>query len=140
MEAHSKQTSTLIFLFAIFVLLAFFLGSWLYKIYLQQTEYSKEQTVAAIECGRFYFHIVDNTVSYDNGTLHFEVENTIGEPIRELTIESALETRTLNVSGLIPGAMVPISTDIRITDWVHVYPRYCRGLNWKNLSFLPNTS
>ncbi len=138
MEARSQKVSTLIFLFSIFVLLAFFLGSWLYNIYLDQTQYSKEQTISAIECGRFYFQIDEQSVGYVDGILTFDIENTIGTPIRELTIESALETRDLNVSGLIPGAMVPISVDIRLTDWIQIYPKYCRGLNFKNLTFMPN--
>ena len=137
MEARSRKISTMIFLFAIFMLLAFFLGSWLYRIYLEQTQYSKEKTIAAVECGRFYFLIDENTVSYTNGTLHFAIENTVGTPITQLTVETALETQNLNITGLMSGAMVPVSTKIQITDWAHVYPRYCRGLNWKNLTFMP---
>lgn len=138
MVERSKKFSTLIFLFAIFVVLAAFLGSWLYNIYQDQTQYSKEQTMSAVECGRFYFNVKPEDVSYDNGTLTLLVENTIGQEIKQLTVESALETHKLNVTGLINGAMVPVKVGIRMTDWIYVYPSQCRGINFKNISFLPN--
>lgn len=138
MEKRSKKISTLIFLFAIFILLAVFLGSWLYRIYLEQTKYSQEQTLSAVDCGRYYFKIPEDMVEYKNGTLTFMIENTIGKEIKQLVVESALETQRKNMTGLISGAMVPVEVDMRFTDWIYVYPKGCRGINFKNISFLPN--
>ncbi|HII72232.1 TPA: hypothetical protein HA265_05755 [Candidatus Woesearchaeota archaeon] len=138
MESKSRKMSTLIFMFAIFVLLAAFLGSWLYRIYKEQTTYSQEQTLAAVDCGRFYYQVDSESVSYKDGVLFFLIENTIGKEITSLTLETALETKHFNMTGLTPGAMVPVNQSIRMTTWVWVYPTSCRGINFKNISFQPN--
>ncbi|MFC1723308.1 hypothetical protein ACFL0V_04165 [Nanoarchaeota archaeon] len=135
MDGRGKKVSTLIFLFALFMLLAVILGAWLFKIYQEQTKWSDTQTVDAVDCGRYYYQIGD--ITYHNGTLSFMFENTVGKPIKEITIESAIEKRSVNMS-LNADEAIPISVPLQLTDWVFVYPSACRGFNFKNISFLPN--
>ncbi len=137
MNPKSKKFSTMIFLVALFFLLSVLVGAWLYKIFKEQTSYSNDQTLATIDCGRYYFYIPENSVKYQNGTLEFDIENTLGKEIEQLTLRTALEKKTLNMTGLTQGTKVPVKTPIAMTDWVYVYPDACDGVNYKNISFLP---
>jgi len=136
-EARSRKMSTLIFLFAVFILLAIFTGSWMYKMFKDQTAYSEQKTLATVECGRYYFSIRPESVLYENGTLYFEIENTLGADIKMVTVESKAESRELDLGGLSQGTVLPVSVQIGVSEWVLVYPKGCRGVNFRNLTFLP---
>jgi K+-transporting ATPase A subunit len=133
-ERRSRRISTLIFLFAIFILLAVFTGAWIYRVYKQQTAYSEARTLATVECGKYYFGIDPKTVSYEDGVLYFEIENTLGADIRTIVVQGVDERREVNIS-LVQGMIMPVSLQIAVADWVMVYPEGCEGINFKNISF-----
>ena len=133
-ERRSRKISVLIFLFAIFVLLVVMTASWIYKVYVEQTAYSEKRTFATIECGRYYFDIKPESVEYENGTLYFEVRNTLGKDISSLVVESSTESKMVSVD-LTQGSVQPVSLPIKVAGWVMVYPEGCEGVNFRNLSF-----
>jgi hypothetical protein len=128
-----KKISTLIFLFAIFIMLAVFTGGWIYRMYVQQTAFSEQSTFDTVECGRYYFNIDPESVLYDNRTLYFEIENSIGAAIDSLVIESAAEKKQISIR-LDQGVLQPVTLPIEAEAWVLVYPRGCRSGNFKNIS------
>ncbi|MBN1544354.1 hypothetical protein JW898_02725 [Candidatus Woesearchaeota archaeon] len=138
-ESRSKKISVLIFLFAIFILLVVVTGSWLYRMYTEQTAYSESRTLATVECSRYYYSIDPGSVLYENGTLYFEISNTLGADISTIVVESTGGQKEVDVSGLGQGATFPVSVRIDVVEWAVVYPSGCKGVNFKNLSFEPNT-
>jgi hypothetical protein len=136
-EARSRKISLLIFLFAVFILLAVFTGSWLYRMFKEQTAYSEQKTLATVECGRYYFTIKPESVLYENGTLYFEIENTLGADMNVINVESMAANKEVDLGGLGQGTVLPVSLQIDVSEWVLVYPKGCRGVNFKNLTFLP---
>lgn len=135
-DGRSKKISVIIFLFAIFILLVGFTGSWLFRMYSEQTAYSESRTLATVECSRYYFTVPPQSVLYENGTLYFEVTNTLGADINTLVIECASESKEIEVN-VGRGITVPVSVPINLVEWALVYPQGCRGVNFKNLSFEP---
>ena len=137
-EARSKRVSLLIFLFAVFILLAVFTGSWIYKMFKEQTAFSEKKTLATIDCGRYYFNIIPESVLYESGVLYFEIENTLGADIKSIVVKSASEEKEVDLGGLGQGAVMPVSMNITLTDWALIYPKGCDGVNFRNISFNPN--
>lgn len=135
-DRRSKKISVLIFLFAIFVLLVVMTGSWIYRVYRDQTAYSEQKTFAAIECGRYYFDIKPETVSYEDGELYFELRNTLGKDIETIVVESSTEQKEVRVD-LSQGTVQPVSLPLEVRGWVLIYPSGCEGVNFRNLSFEP---
>jgi hypothetical protein len=133
-ERRSRKISTILFLFAIFILLAVFTGTWIYRMYLEQTRYSEEKTLATVECGKYYFSIDPKTVNYEAGTLYFEIENTLGAEIATIVVQSANDRNEVNIS-LGQGTVMPVSIPMEVVEWVMVYPKGCSGINFKNISF-----
>ena len=133
-ERRSNKISVLIFLFAIFLLLVAVTASWIYKIYNEQTAYSEARTIATIECGRYYYDIKEETVSYDTGTLYFEVGNNLGKDIDSIMVKSRTETKEITID-LGRGTVQPVSVPIEVSGWVMVYPVGCEGINFRNISF-----
>lgn len=136
-DRRSKKVSVLIFLFAIFIMLVAFTGGWLYKMYSEQTAYSEASTLATVECSRFYYRIHQESVSYENGTLYFEIENTLGADIDTIVVQSMNEEKQVDVY-LTQGIVQPVSLPIEVVEWVTIYPVGCEGVNFQNLSFQPN--
>jgi flagellar basal body-associated protein FliL len=139
-EARSKKVSVLIFLFAIFILLAVFTAVWLYNMYKQQTSFSERQTLATVECGRYYFAIDPKSVLYENSTLYFEIENTLGADINAIMVKSATQEKEVALNGLSQGTVMPVSVPLEVAEWVLVYPKGCAGVNFRNITFLPRTT
>ncbi|MBW2996716.1 hypothetical protein KY349_00075 [Candidatus Woesearchaeota archaeon] len=135
-DPRSKKISVLIFLFAIFIMLVVVTAGWIYRMYTEQTAYSEERTLATFECSRYYYVIHPDTVSYVDGTLYFEIENTLGSDIPSIMVESAVETKEVSI-GLTQGIAQPVSLEMVVEDWVLVYPRGCKDVNFKNLTFEP---
>jgi hypothetical protein len=133
-ERQAHKYAVMFFLLAVFILLAAVTAAWLYKVYTEQTTFSEKKTLATVECGRYYFSIDENTVAYHNGTLYFEIENTLGAEIKDIIVESSTETKELNMT-LAQGMIQPVSLPMEFDAWVLVYPRGCEGINFKNITF-----
>lgn len=136
-DRKSKKISVIIFLFAIFVLLVAFSASWIYKIYKEQTAFSEQNTLSTVECSKYYYFIDPDAVEYYNGTLSFNIKNTLGREIETIVVESASETKEFNIY-LGQGMTQPVSSDFIIDGWFLVYPKDCRNVNFRNISFEPN--
>ncbi|NQU79001.1 hypothetical protein HQ545_04495 [Candidatus Woesearchaeota archaeon] len=134
MDRTSRKISLVIFLAVIFILLVLFTAVWVYSMVVEQTAYSSRETLVAVECGRYYFDIPASSVSYNNMTLNFDIKNTIGSIIETIVVESAGEVKDV-VIMLDQRSMQPVTVDIAVVDYVIVYPKGCRGLNFKNISF-----
>lgn len=135
-DTRSNKRNVLIFLFSIAILLIVMTASWTFRVYQDQTAFSEQRTLATIECGRYYFDIKPESVSYDNGTLYFEIENTLGKDIDNIVVESSTERQEINIA-LSQGMVQPVSLPIKVTGWVLVYPVGCEDVNFRNLSFEP---
>jgi hypothetical protein len=139
-DRRSKKLSVLIFLFAIFILLVAVTASWIYRMYRSETEYSERSTLATVECGKYYYKINPDSVLYENKTLYFEIENTLGADIDAIVVESMTEKKEFTLGGLSQGTVYPVSLELDIVEWVLVYPSGCGGVNFQNLSFEPRTT
>jgi len=135
-ESKSHKIAVMVFLVAIFVLLAVFTATWIYKMYTEQTALTERNTLATINCGKYYYSIDPRTVTYDNGTLYLELENTIGAGFDYVMLQSSMDKKEVKVS-LTQGMIQPVSVPISLDTWVLVYPKGCEGINFKNLSFEP---
>ena len=136
-DSRSKKMSVLIFLFGIFVVLVAVTAGWLYKMYTEQTAFSEASTLATVECSKYYFRVQADSVSYENGTLYFEIESTLGSDIDSIVVQSMNEKKQVDVY-LTQGIVQPVSLPIEVVEWVMVSPVGCEGVNFKNLSFAPN--
>ncbi|MFC1742269.1 hypothetical protein ACFL3V_07075 [Nanoarchaeota archaeon] len=139
-DRRSKKISLLVFLAAIFVLLVAFTAGWIYRIYTAQTEYSERHTIATVECGRYFFKVYPESVLYENGTLYFEIENTIGASLQTIVVESVSQKKSVDLGDLGLGTVQPVTVDLEVIEWVMVYPMGCAGVNFQNLSFEPRTT
>lgn len=134
---RSKKISVLIFLFAIFIVLVAVTAGWLFKMYTEQTAYSEASTMATVECSKYYFRIDPDSVAYSEGTLYFEMENTLGADMDSIVVQSVNEKKQVDVY-LTQGIVQPVSLPIEVIEWVMVSPAGCEGVNFQNLSFAPN--
>lgn len=136
-HSRSKKISVMIFLLAIFIMLVVMTAGWIYKMYREQTSFTNTRTLATVECGKYYFDIDESTVSYQDGQLYFEIENTLGSKIETILVESGSSKVSVDI-GLSQGAIYPVSIPINISTSLAVYPEGCKEVNFRNISFEPN--
>lgn len=133
-ETRAMKISTFIFLLAVFIMLAVFMGGWLYKIYAENTNYSKLRTDEALNCNKYYYRIHQNTASYENGVLRFDIENYIGAEFKTLVVQSETQQKELNVT-IIQETTLPVEVEIEASERVRVYPLGCNN-NYKEISIV----
>jgi hypothetical protein len=130
-ETRAMKISTFIFLLAIFIMLAVFMGGWLYKIYIENTHYSKSKTDEALNCNKYYYKILQDTVSYENGVIRFDVENYIGAEFKTLVVQSETQQKELNIT-IGQETTLPVEVEIEAAERVRVYPLGCEN-NYKEI-------
>lgn len=126
---RGKQVSTLIFLFAVFIFLAFFTGGWLYRVYIEKTTFSEQLTDIAIKCSSIYFGVRD--IDYREGVLSFELHNKLGDAFEDIVIESGETLVEVPTGRLGAGDELPVQQEIGLEGSVRIYPKGCREENSK---------
>ena len=137
-EGRAKKMSVMIFLMAVFIMLLVMTGAWIYRMYSEQTSFAQARTLAAIECGNYYFDIDETTVTYDGEILYFEIKNTLGGKIETIIVESGPSKVSVDI-GLTSGTTYPVSIPFELYGTsLMIYPEGCEDVNFKNVSFEPN--
>ena len=129
-EKHRK-ISTTIFLLAVFVFLAVFLGGWLYRVYIEQTTYSTGESQSALYCTEYYFDI--EGLAYDQGQLSFEIVLKRGM-FDVMVVESGTEMRDINTSNMVTGSIISVEIEIPLADEIVFYPKGCKTHNSKSFN------
>jgi len=78
MAEESKRVALLVFLFFIFIFLAVIIFVFSYSSYRQTKNYTTETTKTSLECSSYSFRIVGGSISYENSTLSFIIDPTLG--------------------------------------------------------------
>lgn len=126
-DSKSKKISIFIFLFALFVMLALLTGGYLYKLYIENIEFTDKETNELVNCDNFYFNLVKNTISYNENKLTFEVKNSMGKEINQLIIESNNKTTEKNMS-LAQGDLLFVVVNLEVNNNFSVYPKGCKSV------------
>lgn len=132
MTHTSKKVSILIFLIALFVLLAVLTGSWLYKIYIGHTNFTDKESSHIFECSGRIFKI--SQVAYGDGLLNFTITNTYGEPFDTLIVRSENITKEVELYDLIEGSSQDIGVEIFINGSVDLFSKGCEEYDKKTYS------
>ncbi|MFC1753048.1 hypothetical protein ACFL96_06595 [Thermoproteota archaeon] len=131
MTEKARKISTTVFLLAVFVFLAVFLGGWLYRVYTTQTTYSTGESKSAITCVGYTFDIDKESLVYEHGVLHFEIAHQYGDQIDVLIVESGTETREVVAGDFIAGVSQLFQVELPLGEEVKIYPKGCRDHNFK---------
>lgn len=129
MDSRAKKISTIIFLLAIFVFLAIFIGGWLYRVYMTQSRYSTHESASAVDCAYYSFNV--ESLSYENGRLYFELDNKGNDQFDTIVIESGGIAKEVSTEGMVAGMSQPIDVEIALADDVSIYPKGCKDHNSK---------
>ena len=129
-QEKGKKISTLIFLFAVFIFLAFFTGGWLYRVYVDHTSFSEKSTDTAIKCSSITFGV--ENLDYKGGVLSFDLENKFGQEFSNITIESGTQSVDVPTGILRPGDLFPVRLEIEVGETLIIYPQGCKGENSKS--------
>ena len=129
-EKHRKISTTL-FLLAVFVFLAVFLGGWIYRVYTEQTTYSEGESQSALYCTEYSFDI--EGPAYDQGQLSFEIVLKRGM-FDIMVVESGTEMREIDTSHMVVGSSIPAEVEIPLADEVVFYPEGCKAHNSKSFN------
>ena len=134
MAEKSRKISLTIFLLAVFVFLAIFLGGWIYRVYMTETAYSTGESKSAVVCAGYTFDIDKESLVYEDGVLYFETDLGYGDKINLLVVESGVESREVDTTAMSGGVPQPITVDIPLSDEVLVYPEGCRDHNFERFT------
>ena len=93
MEGRAKRISVLIFLFAVFILLAVLIGSWIYSTFTTNVGFSKRTTTSVLQCSEFSFGVENVAYDAEQQHLHFVIRNNLGATINAIVIEAVTEER-----------------------------------------------
>ena len=131
MAASARKISTTVFLLAIFVFLVIFVGAWIYRVYITQTSYSKDESSSAVNCVGYSFEVDKNKLNYKNGLFSFEFKQTGGNAINTLIVESSKQKKELNITNNVIGEKTSLNLNILLSKQVRIYPKGCRIHNFK---------
>jgi hypothetical protein len=118
----------LIFLFAIFLVLAFYILTYGTGIYTSSRSYTEQQTKNLL-CSTFFDFELKNT-TYQNGVLAFNLarKSETGEPFSYITIKGE-EEKNITVLNMLSYDIQPVSIEIKISKNFTVYPESCRVMS-----------
>jgi|GEM_PF-3685811 len=119
------KKSILIFLFAIFVVLAFYILTYGTGIYTSSRSYTEQQTKNTL-CSTFFDFELKNT-TYQNGVLAFNLarKSETGEPFSYIIIKGE-EEKNITVLNMLSYDIQPVSIEIKISKNFTVYPESCK--------------
>ena len=135
MAEQSKKITVYIFLFVVFILLAFYLMVWIYNNYMTTKTYSEKTTETALECNLFSFAI--SKIRYEDVALSFEIESRVTEE------KNAPRNMVIKVDGVEYPLQIGEYIDFRhqvspqdrvIADKFTIYPEGCERYNSKECS------
>lgn len=128
-----KKISWGIFLFALFIFLALWIGLTMYTIYTSKTTEAKSSTKSSIECSTYAFEISE--INYSDEKLTFRIKNTIGEDFETLVIESGNIQNKASLKSFYEGEERTVAIDsIVIEKEFSVYPEGCKEYNVKKFN------
>ncbi len=78
MAERSKNIALFVFLIFLFIFLAVIIFVFLYSSYTSTANYSVETTRTSVECASYTFRIVGGSLNYENGTLSFVFDPSLG--------------------------------------------------------------
>ena len=135
MAEQSKKITVYIFLFVVFILLAFYLAAWIYTNYTATKTYSEKTTKTVLECNFFSFAV--SKIRYEELALSFEIKSLVTEQKNAPT----------NMSIKVEGLEYPLQIgeyldfkqqvtlpDVVIADKFTIYPAGCEKYNKKECS------
>ncbi|MBT5021988.1 hypothetical protein HOK51_00905 [Candidatus Woesearchaeota archaeon] len=129
-EAKSMKYATMIFLVALFVVVAIMAGSYTYKTYMTSILYSEKGTKEVFACNDFSYNIED--LIYVDGNLTFTLRNTYGDVINTLIVESGDEKRVIDTSMVPAGSQQTFKLDnMKLEKLVVFHPKGCEEYNIK---------
>ncbi|MFC1752358.1 hypothetical protein ACFL96_03070 [Thermoproteota archaeon] len=131
MAEQSKKITLYIFLFVLFIALAFFVGTYIYNIYISTTTSSTETTKTSLECA-FTFTI--KNMGYDFPELSFDVRTSDLELFKKLVIEVEGIGAEVELGEFFDFEQKVVVEDIVIEDSFNVYPEGCKEFNQKQCS------
>ena len=131
MAASARKISTTIFLLAIFVFLVIFVGAWIYRVYITQTSYSKDESSTAVNCVGYSFEVDTTKLTYSNGLFTFGFKQVSGDKIKGLVVESGKQKKEINVTTNIIGEETSLSLNMSLSKQVRIYPKGCKLHNFK---------
>ena len=131
MAEQSKKITMYIFLFALFIMLSFFLGTHIYNIYVEGTTSSSETTKGSLECS-FSFFI--SRINYEFPELTFNLRTTDVEAMDTIVIEVEDIQTKIPLKEFFDFQQNILVDDVVIEDNFLVYSEGCREYNSKECS------
>jgi len=125
-EEKTKKVVTAVFLFALFILVALYIGLTVLKIYTDSSKFSSEKSESSVSCIG-YSYSIDN-IKYENGLLTFDLKNSEISDYEEmiLIVKSGNATKELQLTNLVTGIKKGIDLDIELKDnQFKTYPKSC---------------
>ena len=128
MAEQTRKITLYFFLFALFIFLAFFIGSRIYLIYTESKSTSLQTTKSVLDC-TFNFYL--RNMQYDGNILLFDLETSDEKLLNNLTIESGGQVRDIELGRFVLYTQRVRIEGITIEDQFFVFPTGCEELNKK---------
>jgi len=127
MGRNAKKWTLTLFLIALFTFLAVFTGTWINKLYLEQTDYSDATSASIFECNEYY--PVIQKVIYENEALIINLESKSGgikfDSYTILWNGTSYEIDTTNLYvGMAQEYIIPVKGE---NSFLRGYPETCEG-------------
>jgi hypothetical protein len=136
MAEQSKKITIYIFLFALFMMLAFFIAVNIYNIYMDSKTSSIKTTKGALECA-FSFSVSD--VRYDVTDLSFSLRSSNADTFKKMIIDVAGEKTDVPLGEFFDFNQKVTVKDMVIPDKFRIYPEGCEEYNIKECSVKDRT-
>lgn len=125
----SKKITILFFLFALFILAAVLVGTWLVNIYRTGTGFTDSESRSLLECNRYTYEISD--FEYKDGVLSFTIDNISGLEMDNIVVESGGVKKRLDFPTLLSGNSQELSVELELSSSFRIYPEGCENNNFK---------
>jgi len=123
------KKSIFVFLFAIFLILAFYILTYGAGIFTSSRSYTEKQTKNSL-CTTFFNFELKN-ISYENKMLSFRLvrKSETGEPFEYITISSGNETqKTIPILNMLNYKEQPLNIEINLSKNFTIYPENCKAM------------
>jgi hypothetical protein len=131
MAEQSKKITLYIFLFALFIMLAFFIAMNIYNVYVTSKTESLKTTKGALGCS-FSFSL--DSVRYNIPDLSFNIYSSDINALKKMVIDAEDVKTEVILGEFFDNKQKVVVKDVVIQDIFRIYPEGCEEFNMKECS------
>ncbi len=128
MAEQSKNTALFVFLVILFIFLAVIIFVFIFSTYQSTSNYTIEATKSSVECASYSFRIVGGSLEYNNNTLSFLFDPSLGGARERNSLVLIINGEEIETPELQFTFRQKIRIETEYPETFQIFPKGCKDI------------